>query len=76
MTLLEAENTVMPFGVHARKTLGAIAAADVTYLDYLLGAELGDTWLVEAVGVVGQKHGRTAKRGSRSTGGPQQMQFF
>lgn len=76
MTLREAEDTRLHWGVHENRTLGEIARREVSYLDFLLGTELQDTWLTEAVGIVAAKHGRHAKRGSRATGGPKQMKLF
>ena len=76
MHILDAEATVMPWGVHQTKTLGAIAAEDVTYFDYLLSVQLEDMFLRDAIAAVASKHGRTAKRGSKSAGGAGQLQLF
>lgn len=76
MTILDAEKTVMPWGVHVGKTLGEIAALDVTYLDFLLGVEVGDFVLATAVLTVAEKHSRSAKRGSRPFGDARQFQLF
>lgn len=54
MNLREAQDTVMPWGVHQRKTLGAINASDRTYLTEFLAGKLEtlDAWLREAVELV------------------------
>ncbi len=62
MTILEAESYVLRFGtVHSGKTLGAIAAADITYIDFLLGCTVRDFVFAEALALVGEKHGRKPK---------------
>jgi hypothetical protein len=62
MTILEAEAVKVNFGtVHAGKTLGAIAAADITYIDFLLGCDTRSDYFAEALALVAEKHGRRAK---------------
>lgn len=62
MTILEAEAVAVRFGtVHNGATLGAIAAADASYLDFLLGCAPRDAYFAEALALVAEKHGRKAK---------------
>jgi hypothetical protein len=51
MTLHQAQETVMPWGIHYRKTLREINATDRTYLTEYLASIRGalDAWLREAV---------------------------
>ncbi len=54
MNLREAQETVMPWGVHQKKTLGDISRTDHTYLTEFLAGKLDslDAWLREAVVLV------------------------
>jgi hypothetical protein len=56
MNLREAQETVMPWGVHKGKTLREINAAERSYLtEFLRGALVTsrpDAWLLEAVDLV------------------------
>lgn len=54
MNLREAQDTVMPWGVHHRQTLGAIWINDRTYLTEFLASKRDtlDAWLREAVVLV------------------------
>lgn len=76
MTIIEAEGTRISWGVHQGKTLAEIAAADVSYFDYLLSIQFSDMFLRAAVAVMAEKYGRKAKAGSQATGGPKQMTLF
>ena len=76
MSIIEAEATVMPFGTHKDRTLAQIAAAEVSYFDYLLTIEELDMFLAEAVKAVAEKHGRRRKQGSKATGGADQLKLF
>lgn len=69
MTILEAEQVRMPFGLHKDRTLGQVAAADVSYFDYLLSIDGVDSYLVAAVAVVARKHGRARKVGAAASKG-------
>ena len=76
MSIIEAEAMIMPFGVHKDKTLARIAAAEISYFDYLLTLDGLEMFLAEAIKAVAEKHGRRRKQGSKATGGDQQMKLF
>ena len=76
MTILEAEEMRMPFGVHKGKTLAAIAAAEVDYFDYLLTIDGLGLFLSDAVKAVAEKHGRRRKTSGKFPGGANQLKLF
>jgi len=52
MSLEEAEAVRLPFGKHRGRTLGEIAAADVLYLDWLIGRDIRSDRLALALAMV------------------------
>lgn len=76
MTLLEAQQLRVNFPAHPNTTLGAIAAQDVTYLDFLASQTWLDWHLREAVELLCVHYGRRPKRSAAGGNNRGQGELF